>query len=236
MKYTNKAIGERIAVERKRLKMSQTDLASKLNLADSSRVTVGHWENGKAVPCLEYMKDMCEIFDCEMDYLFGKINERTREVADICAVTGLSAEAVELLRQWQNKLSSYEQARAHTYLSFINALICSNELVDIAEHADCFGMSLKGCVEAMQNYMENAEQVHQRILDKTLPLGEVQNLPENDYNDAMFQEYQTKELFGVFLERMVGFSKREISDLRSKFHALFSADKYPKDGDTDGTH
>ncbi|MCL2105939.1 MAG: helix-turn-helix domain-containing protein [Oscillospiraceae bacterium] len=224
MIYTYEAVGRRIATERKRLNMSQTDLASKLNLADSSRVTVGQWENGKAVPCLEYMKEMCEIFDCEMDYLFGKINERTREVTDICAVTGLSGKAVELLQAWKNELPNivpekYVEADQpfHVILNFIEALICWNEIERLADYANSFQMNLEGGIKGI----EDIAALKQFVIDNNLSLDEVYRSSEALYDNAMLCEYNAKDLFGEFMQSLAKLTKQDLRKAQASLKKIF---------------
>lgn len=59
-------LGERIAAQRSKLGLSQSDLAERL---DVSRQSVSKWETDASVPELDKLTKMCEIFDITMDQL-----------------------------------------------------------------------------------------------------------------------------------------------------------------------
>lgn len=63
-------IGERISCSRKKLKLSQEQLAEKM---DVSRQTVYRWEANLVIPNTDRLKALCEILDVDADYiLIGK--------------------------------------------------------------------------------------------------------------------------------------------------------------------
>ena len=61
-----------IASERKRLGMSQEDLAIAIG---TSRDSVKKWEAGAPMK-LSNLIDMAELFDCSLDYLMGRSDDR----------------------------------------------------------------------------------------------------------------------------------------------------------------
>ncbi len=101
MKTTTELIGQRIKQERERLKLSQTALAHKIGLNEEykseMRGIVSRWELGKVKPSAEYLVKLCELFGCEIGYLFGEINEPTRATTDITAASKLDARAVDVV-------------------------------------------------------------------------------------------------------------------------------------------
>lgn len=64
-----------IKSERCRLDLTQVELAGKLSV-DAS--TIGGWENGKRDIPSSKAKEMSELFNCSIDYLFGLSNERSK--------------------------------------------------------------------------------------------------------------------------------------------------------------
>ena len=124
MIYDNVKIGERIREERKKLFLSkmereninqaledegdegledrgdkvgvnQDDFATILRV--KSKDTISDWENGKRVPPLNKMLLMCKFFDCELGYLLGEYDCKTRAASDIQNITGLSEETINVL-------------------------------------------------------------------------------------------------------------------------------------------
>lgn len=101
MEYNYRLIGKRIAAERNRLGMSQAKLIDAL----SSKISIGRnslsaIENGNIEYCsLKLLTELCVLFDCEMGYLLGAFDCRTRENTDVCAATGLEEIAVNELKE-----------------------------------------------------------------------------------------------------------------------------------------
>lgn len=60
---------ERLKELRKQNKLTQQDIASKL---DVSRVAYTNWENGKREPNLEKMVWLADYFEVSIDYLLGR--------------------------------------------------------------------------------------------------------------------------------------------------------------------
>lgn len=61
-------IGRFIAELRKKNKMTQQELADKLNVTDRA---IGNWENGRRLPDAVFFKPLCEIFDISIQELFS---------------------------------------------------------------------------------------------------------------------------------------------------------------------
>ena len=104
MKYDPVKIGEIISSNRKLLesperkgkRMNQEELGYKLGC---SRKTIGKWEDGQAIPPLDAMLKMCEMFECELDYLLGVIDCKNRVDYEITGQIPLSEETVKGLRE-----------------------------------------------------------------------------------------------------------------------------------------
>lgn len=60
-------------LERKRLNLTQDQLAKKLNI---SRSNVANWENGFNMPSLDLLFKCSDLFGCDLLYLAGYQNER----------------------------------------------------------------------------------------------------------------------------------------------------------------
>ncbi len=63
-----------IAAERTRLQMSQQDLADELAV---SRSALGAWEAGEVPVKVNVLCQMADLFDCSLDYLMARSDERT---------------------------------------------------------------------------------------------------------------------------------------------------------------
>ena len=103
--YTPVMLADRIREAREGAKsektgraMSQDELAEKLGI--KNRNTISRWEDPlkqNNVPKASDLIRMCEIFNCDMGYLFGEYEGKTREEADMKVATGLSEVAINEL-------------------------------------------------------------------------------------------------------------------------------------------
>ena len=70
--------------------------------------TIRNWEQARNIPELQTIWKLCEIFNCDIDYLFGRINCSTHDLAFICNKIGLSEDAVKYLIDIQEKKQQAE--------------------------------------------------------------------------------------------------------------------------------
>ena len=66
-------LGNRIKKERENSNLSRNDLAKKIGVSYSA---IAMYEQGNREPSNEILLKMCEIFNCSMDYLMGKSNQK----------------------------------------------------------------------------------------------------------------------------------------------------------------
>lgn len=94
-----KKIGERIKTERKKQDLTLDDLADKIGV---SRQTISKWEKGVATsgPSLWELVKMCQLFQCDLGYIVGEYECKTRPVTDIHNETGLHEDTILNLQEW----------------------------------------------------------------------------------------------------------------------------------------
>ena len=85
---------------RKGKNWTQSDLAEKM---DVSLETVRNWEQGRNPPSGDKLLKLCDLFDCDMDYLFYRIDCKTHDIKFIHEQTGLSMEAIEKIESFQKE-------------------------------------------------------------------------------------------------------------------------------------
>ena len=78
-------LSERIKALRQKNKMSQVELADKLNV---TKQCVSNWENDNILPSVEMLIRLSQFFSVSTDYLLGLENKRYIEV------TGLTEEQI----------------------------------------------------------------------------------------------------------------------------------------------
>lgn len=101
-KYDLKITGKRIQRERVAYKLYETGKTTTLEelseMINVSRHTLSKWERGETQPTLSDLYNLCNLFGCDVGYLLGEYDCKTRIAADIQAETGLSEKAIERIR------------------------------------------------------------------------------------------------------------------------------------------
>ena len=112
MQYDVKKIASRLVAEREAYKLSQEKLAHELKV---NRNTLSSWENAlkpsDLTLKLKHLLTLSELYNCEVAYLLGEIDCKTRENTDIQAVTGLSERAIKNIKnmkRWHDEGNSNE--------------------------------------------------------------------------------------------------------------------------------
>lgn len=99
--YTKDNIGRCIKARRLELKMTQTELADKINggvMGDTApHSQISQWEQGKKVPETDALIRLCNALDCDIDYLLGAIETPRKATCDVAKQTGLKIKAVDWL-------------------------------------------------------------------------------------------------------------------------------------------
>ena len=73
---------KRIKDERLKLKLTQQELAEKLNISPGA---IGMYEQGRRTPEVDILVKMANLFDCTVDYLLGRTDNKDEYIAIINA-------------------------------------------------------------------------------------------------------------------------------------------------------
>lgn len=96
---------KRLAAERKKKKWSQEDLAWKLQARPQ---TISNWESGRSTPSFGAMMKLADMFDCDLDYLTGRLQEKTHDIHYVHEITELSEEAInKILKEKSQTVSRF---------------------------------------------------------------------------------------------------------------------------------
>lgn len=68
--------------------------------------TIQSWEQGKSAPTADVLANICELLDCDADYLLERIGQRTHDITDAHRYTGLSPSALEQLHEYRMSLAA----------------------------------------------------------------------------------------------------------------------------------
>lgn len=111
----------------------------------TSRQIISDWEQGYGCPKypnIQQLYALCEIFNCDIWYLLGEVEEKTKTIHDICERTHLSEKAVTNLLKYCDGISREHNARLfdvkENRYSILNALLENDDffrlLYDIDEY------------------------------------------------------------------------------------------------------
>lgn len=117
MTYKNDVLGLRLKEARKAMGYSLEKVAEACQIQQYQ--TVSKWESGNTMPSLDNFMKLSELYGCEIGYLLGEYDCKTRKNADISAETGLSEAAINQLRA--------DKAFSCSTIQTINALIEFND-------------------------------------------------------------------------------------------------------------
>ena len=89
------SLSEGLKRARKEAGLTQAQLAEKYGVHIK---TVMNWEQGIAEPPLGTLMKLTELYHCDLDYLTGRLDQKTHDLQFIHDQTGLSEKAIEKLR------------------------------------------------------------------------------------------------------------------------------------------
>ncbi|RSK55507.1 helix-turn-helix domain-containing protein [Bacillus canaveralius] len=118
------SIGHRIREYRKRRKLTQKELATKVNV--SSQV-VSNWERGYTSPGTEDIARLTKVLEVTADYLLGRESQVREHGYDNLTTREEENEIVELLndpefRIWREELKNSPEENRHEALRFLKWL------------------------------------------------------------------------------------------------------------------
>lgn len=168
--------------------------------------TIKNWEQGRTVPELQTIWDLCKIFNCDIDYLFGRINCSTHDLAFICNKIGLSEDAVKYLIKIQE-----EKRLKETKLETIAPP--SNLLEKKQQETDRNAITEKQIIQCVLDDLIKEKNVLEPVLsriweychfrhsydtyekiDKDKPLSDIERVFLKDPKDRPFSEEDNKNL------------------------------------------
>ena len=93
-----KIFGERLKEMRKRAGIRTQQEFSEL--VEKNIKTIQNWEQGVALPEMIDLLNICNMLNCDMDYLFGRINSTTHDLKYISDETGVSEDGIRHIQSF----------------------------------------------------------------------------------------------------------------------------------------
>lgn len=161
-------------------KYTQVDVAKGIGInPNSSRTTITIWENLKSntIPNLNNMIDLCNFFECDINYILGKKDIKSEVTNTISEKTHLSEESIEQLRM-NPKFGAITDKILKTNLF--------KEIVDQIEHFSYFAV-LNDVVTTSftESFAIKIQKHFNDFIYSTFPM---------DINKKNFKDYLTKKI------------------------------------------
>lgn len=97
---------------------------------DTSTLTKYLSPTNPNMPEMDILLSMCDLLECDVDFLIGRIDNSTHDIAICCEITGLTEECIKKIIYLQNKAKNSFQYFRKPYIENIvtlNELIISEE-------------------------------------------------------------------------------------------------------------
>ena len=123
MENLKRTFGDRLKHERKKFDMRQEDLANKLGMTTA---TIRNWEQGRTWPEMPDFIKLCELLECDADYLAGRIEQKTHDLNYLCTLTGLSERTASCILgepEIAEALNSLDQDELNTFETALNNVV-----------------------------------------------------------------------------------------------------------------
>ena len=135
---------------RKGANLTQQELAEKLGCHIK---TIQNWEQGQAIPDLNTLFGLCELYCCDLDYLTGNIDCQSHDIQFIHEMTGLSEKSIAKLHEFL-----IAEDRRSRWSSYISSIIEHELFIQLMSRISEFMGSnfLEGAFEAI-NENDNKE-------------------------------------------------------------------------------
>ena len=188
MIYSKELIAERLKEERRNYGRTQMELAKELNY---SKPTIIEWERGNGenrIPDMKTLLELCNKYNCEVGYLLGEYDTRFRENATIHEETGLTEEAINILKKSLDEekrdrefcalddpnhyhresisvadfisfmISAYDPSRGHHPL--IDIIGSLNDLIDARKNLDALPKQMRQICDDAYSLLSNRTDPH----------------------------------------------------------------------------
>lgn len=190
----NKIKIERIAFKRNGKSMTQTGLADYM---DCGRLTIGNWESGKSYPTIEELRKLASLFHCDVQYLLGEQECRTREQADMQEVLGLSKKAIENICQLREDNTDMQPDGIAIFA--LNKLLESPNIYHQLLEIGLFLQDIKmRDTESMEYY--ESEAYRKEVHEENQSLGQFIGGGRVTIKNSQYQEYLEQHMTRVFMD------------------------------------
>lgn len=184
-KFDTKKIKIRLKELRRSKKLTQAKFAEMINRGTgTSRTAVTTWENvnNETLPDIRAMTDICNVFDCDFEYLFGKSDIKSKDHQTISNVLHISEESINTLRD----NSEYGQ--------LVNSLINNKIFGEISRRAHQLALNKVLNDVITTAFSQNFENIIKNIF--------------NEYYFSVFPSDMSQENFCEYIKKSIPYSEK----------------------------
>lgn len=161
--------------------------------------TVQKWEQGRSFPTTDVLCNICELLDCDADYLLDKITEKTHCIEEMKKYTGLSEQALDALHN-----IPHITCETTKYKRILNSFITSGYFISFME-----------ALKYLDDCFEKKEAIDRELI---ATLGK--KLYKQAFNTYYHEPYETSELSKELCDAI-----NKVSNAESKQYNLSYTEK-----------
>ena len=163
-------------------------------------------DNATSLP-VETLRDICEVFDCTMDYLLGADPYKTKDIGFIHKYTGLSPKAIETMNTFEYRANKQNSA-------LVNAIINYESLGFLSHSFDQYLIKCREYNDRKQTFQKAKEAYDSRM-------GSIE-----DSLEALFEdEFGPEERETVDKEKWIEAQKRNMREHPFSRHDFYKIEK-----------
>lgn len=150
------------ALRRKKFK-TQASFADALDVSIES---VRNWEQGRQIPTPHHLFIICQLLDCDIDFLIGRLDQKTHDVQFIHDQTGLSEEAITQL-EGLNPDQTALVSRIIEHPDFLKVIKQMQDISDKAAISRCTASMIVSSISDRLNDQSSVA-VHADMIEKAM--------------------------------------------------------------------
>lgn len=175
----------------------------------ADRRTISNWEKGTTLPNIETAIELCEIFDCELDYLFGKIDLPHKDETDIQVATGLSERAIQTIKNANHYKGDARQTVLDAYLNnpktMLDKILQDKRFYDVLQNIGLYyagTRSLDNHTAAFNEMLNSSSSDFEDSLGTIFASGRVVMTPEHANEHYLYEACELlKQIVRDFTEK-----------------------------------
>jgi transcriptional regulator with XRE-family HTH domain len=176
MMLNSKSIGNKITIARKKINLSQAELAQQVSISSQA---VGKWERGESMPDITTLNRLAEILGVDLNYFSERFQSVKNETT---TVEPLEKQSVDFLASKQSKRPSFDMSQGNWVNADFSGLKNLQEKFGSSNMKNCkfIGSQMSG-LELKNNNVDNCDFSNSDVSDSIF---QTSNLFNNIFTDS----------------------------------------------------